>query len=174
MSSSKLELGGRIAPSLRALGTAVVLTVLIASHAGAAVDLAAIQVLPQRGQSADQARRDRYECHNWAVEQSGVAPLSPTVAAEQSDEMSADRTENVVNGAVIGAGVGGIVRGAQNKNPGKGVLAGAAIGAIIGSAASRDTDDAEIEDEPDDYLRALSACLEGRGYAIALPGENSS
>ena len=40
----------------------------------AAEDLGALVVTGQRGQSLEQTRRDRYECHNWAVEQTGVVP----------------------------------------------------------------------------------------------------
>ncbi|WP_263145601.1 hypothetical protein [Pseudomonas sp. RIT-PI-AD] len=35
---------------------------------------------PARGQSADQQARDRYECHSWAVGQSGFDPASAQAA----------------------------------------------------------------------------------------------
>jgi hypothetical protein len=53
------------------------------------------------------------------------------------------------------------------------VLAGATVGAAIG-AATADGREREVEAEvaePSDYLRALTACLEGRGYSVHLPTE---
>src|SRR5436190_23419212 len=44
---------------------------LAALPATAAEDLRALEVRGLRGQSAEQARRDRYECHNWAFAQTG-------------------------------------------------------------------------------------------------------
>jgi type 1 glutamine amidotransferase len=57
----------------------------------AAVDLAAVAAVPQRGQSADQTRRDRYECHNWAVEETGTAPRR----FEPDEDSDHDRAERV-------------------------------------------------------------------------------
>ena len=57
--------------SSKAVFAALLLTV--ASPAAVAQDLRALEVQGQRGQTQEQARRDRYECHNWAVEQSGEA-----------------------------------------------------------------------------------------------------
>ncbi|HLF12558.1 MAG TPA: hypothetical protein VJA26_15255, partial [Gammaproteobacteria bacterium] len=97
-----------------------------AAPAGAAIDLAALQVAPQRGQSADQTRRDRYECHNWAVEQTGVVPqAAPTEDEADDDERArrAERISRVLSGAAIGAGIGGLVRSVRDKNPSNGVLA---------------------------------------------------
>lgn len=145
---------------------------LAAVPARAAVDLAALQVAPQRGQSADQLRRDRYECHNWAVDQTGSMP--PAVPADDRDtkrERRAERIARVLTGAAVGSAVGGVVRAAQDKDPSNGVLAGAAVGAAVGAATSEPRGESSAED-PGDYVRALTACLEGRGYTVTLPGES--
>ncbi len=52
------------------------LLVVACVPAAAVEDLRALEVQGQRGQSLEQARRDRYECHNWAVEQTGEAPAA--------------------------------------------------------------------------------------------------
>ncbi len=39
---------------------------------------------PARGQTAEQQARDRYECHSWAVSQSGFDPAAATSAPAQS------------------------------------------------------------------------------------------
>jgi Family of unknown function (DUF6515) len=47
-------------------------------------------VYPKKGQSADQQAKDRYECHHWAVDQTGFDPSQP--ATNLSDaQLSAKR-----------------------------------------------------------------------------------
>jgi gas vesicle protein len=146
-----------------------VLSVALGS-ASAATDLASIQVVPTRGQSPDQARRDRYECHNWAVEQTGSAPVRVDPGEEAAVERERD-IQRVLTGAGIGSTVGAIV-GAYDEDPitsivGGGVL-GAAVAAITGRGKSKETPDPAAKE----YLRALSACLEARGYEIVVPSES--
>jgi hypothetical protein len=139
----------------------------------AAQDLAAFVVVPQSGQSAEQARRDRYECHNRAVEQSGVTPLRAATATGP-DDIRKRRVRKVITGAAVGALLGGIVRGSRAE-PGRrgdgeaadGALGGAVLGAAAGAIAGRNERDNRDDAAPDDgYLRALEACLAGRGYAL--------
>jgi hypothetical protein len=158
------------------LGLGIAFASAVSLYAYAAEDLSTLQVTPQRGQSADQARRDRYECHNWAVEQTGETPVavSPRERDEPTREERAKRAERVgriINGAAIGASLGGLVRATQDRNPSNGVLAGAAVGAAVGAATARDRERDEEREAaaPSDYLRALTACMEGRGYTVALP-----
>jgi hypothetical protein len=163
--------------SNRAQGLVVaVAAFVVAAPVFGTEDLAALQVQGQRGQSADQARRDRYECHNWAVEQSGQTPVAAAVSEEEASAAKsgqrAERIDRAITGAAIGAGLGGIVSTTQHEDPGQGVLAGAAVGAAIGAATagrSRERDNAAEAEGPSDYLRALTACLEGRGYSVSLP-----
>jgi hypothetical protein len=61
-------------------------------------------VYPRNGQSEEQTAQDRYECHQWAVEQTGFDPTQGE---------------------------------AQSSNSGS----------------------------PEDYRRAIIACLDGRGYS---------
>jgi hypothetical protein len=161
-------------PVGRAARAAVAIAVAAAFCAAAgAVDLSQLQVTPQRGQSADQARRDRYECHNWAVEQSGEVPT--TTPAPNQDAIDAakraDRVARIATGAAIGAGIGGLFGGGHN--PGEDMLKGAAVGSVVGVASGAVHDKKQQKQagpEPGtDYLRALSACLEGRGYTVSMP-----
>jgi len=139
----------------------------------AAVDLSQLQVTPQRGQSADQTRRDRYECHNWAVEQTGEVPT--TMPAPNQDAVDAakraDRIARIATGAAIGAGLGGLFGGGHN--PGEDMLKGAAVGSVVGVASGAVHDKKQQKqagpETGTDYLRALSACLEGRGYTVSMP-----
>jgi hypothetical protein len=159
----------------RAAGRGVVVAAgfALCGAAGAAIDLSHLQVTPQRGQSADQARRDRYECHNWAVEQSGEVPtVTPATNQNEVDAAKrADRVARIATGAAIGAGIGGLFGGGHN--PGEDMLKGAAVGSVVGVATGAAHDKKQQKQagpEPGtDYLRALSACLEGRGYTVAVP-----
>lgn len=140
----------------------------------AAEDLAALEVVGQRGQSLEQTRRDRYECHNWAVEQTGETPTTPPPRDEARSadrELRRERVERALAGAALGAGVGSILTGGRRHDAAERVLVGAAAGAAIGAATARgaDRDDVAEPEGPSEYLRALSACLEGRGYSVRMP-----
>jgi len=152
---------------------AIAVGVVLSASAGAAVDLSQLQVTPQRGQSADQLRRDRYECHNWAVQQTGEVPT--TAPAPNQDQVDAakraDRVARIATGAAIGATLGSIFGGGHNY--GEDIVKGAAVGSVVGVATGAAHDKKQQKQagpEPGtDYLRALSACLEGRGYTVAMP-----
>jgi hypothetical protein len=145
--------------------------------AAAAEDLRALEVQGQHGQSLERTRRDRYECHNWAVEQTGELPAAvpdDRDAEPQAGnrELRRERIDRAIVGAAIGGAIGGILSDGWRRHANERVLAGAAAGAAIGAATTargeRGAVDARAE-EPSDYLRALTACLEGRGYSVALP-----
>jgi hypothetical protein len=145
---------------------------LVAAFPAAAVeDLRTLTVQGQRGQSAEQTQRDRYECHNWAVAQTGESP--PAVpAAGAADDGNGDLKRERIGRAIVGATIGGAIGGLVGDRHGssENVLAGAAAGAAIGAASAGARRKAAAEpEEPSDYLRALTACLEGRGYSVALP-----
>jgi hypothetical protein len=162
MSSSKAALGALLlAASLPAV---------------AAEDLRALEVRAERGQSLEQTRRDRYECHNWAVEQTGETPVAaPSEQGEsraRDRELRRERVDRALAGAAIGGIVGSILGHGHRRHAGDRVLVGAAAGAAIGAATAVGGRRAAAEPaEPSDYLRALTACLEGRGYSVSLPTE---
>jgi hypothetical protein len=147
--------------------------VLAALPAVAAEDLRALEVRGLRGQSQEQARRDRYECHNWSVAETGALPPAAPVAAPP-DAGQADLKRERIGRAIVGATIGGTIGGLLGDwhDHDESILAGAALGAGIGAAtagAGR-KEPPPTPEGPSDYLRALTACLEGRGYAVSLPG----
>ncbi len=142
-----------------------------------------IAVYPAQGQSEQQLRRDRYECHAWAVRQSGFDPATrrtmttPVPRVEPDPPGGHDTAAGALSGAVIGAAVSNPHHAGQ----------GAAVGAVIGAAAGAMSDtarekradrieeayaeraarlDADAAAEGGRYRRALAACLEGRNYAV--------
>jgi hypothetical protein len=146
----------------------------------AVTDLA---VYPARGQGPRDLRRDRYECNAWAVRQSGYDPatMQRTATPEPRVEPDPPTGLGAATGAVSGAVLGAIV--ANPHHSGQGAAAGAVLGAAAGAAsdAAREAQAERIEDayarhaaardarstaEETRYRRALTACLEGRGYTI--------
>ena len=139
-----------------------------------------IFVYPSNGQSPQQTDRDRYECHVWAVQQTGVDPSRPDanpyerVVVQPATPPGAGTATGAVTGAIIGSIIGG------PRNAGAGFVLGAASGAIIGSAADANAQaqahmtqqqinqaQAAGQARADSYRRALGACLEGRGYTVS-------
>src|ERR1700676_4500788 len=90
-------------------------------------------VYPANGQSAEQTERDRYECHVWAVQQTGVDPSRPDTPAYERVVVTPAPGSGAVTGAAGGAIVGSILAGPRNA--GLGLLLGGATGALVGSAA---------------------------------------
>src|SRR6202521_1118773 len=92
-------------------------------------------VYPASGQSAEQTERDRYECHLWAVQQTGVDPSRADASAYERVivQPATPPGANTAVGAIAGGIIGAIIGGPRNA--GAGLVLGAATGAIVGSAA---------------------------------------
>jgi len=52
------------------------------------VDSGQFYVYPKQGQSPDQQAQDRYECHRWAVDQTGFDPSQPKSGMTASELVS--------------------------------------------------------------------------------------
>jgi hypothetical protein len=129
-------------------------------------------IYPTQNQSPDQQSRDRYECHIWAVQQTGVDPTNPQMTGTPPQQ--APQGE-ILRGGARGAAVGA-VGGAIAGDAGKGAAIGAATGALIGGFRRRDQqrrqEQARRQKEQYQgqavgaYNRAIAACLRGRGYTV--------
>jgi hypothetical protein len=129
-------------------------------------------IYPSKGQSPQQQDRDRYECHTWAVQQTGFDPTKPQTAQAPS---APPPGRPVVKGAARGAAVGA-VGGAIAGDAGRGAAAGAAMGGLLGGMKRMDQAKAQGQQQAQQqnmsaqqqagYERALGACLEGRGYTV--------
>jgi len=138
-----------------------------------------VYVYPANGQSPEQTERDRYECHVWAVQQTGVDPSRADASAYERvivQPANPPGTGTAV-GAITGAIIGSVIAGPRNA--GAGLVLGGATGAIIGSAsdaqaqAQAQQTQAQINQSAaagraraDSYRRAIGACLQGRGYTV--------
>jgi hypothetical protein len=140
-----------------------------------------VYVYPTGGQTQDQLGRDRYECHLWAVKQSNFDPSVTAVLPRQRVQVvpMPPSGSDTVAGAVTGAIIGAVVA----RDPGAGAVGGAILGGAAGAVsdgqrearakAVQDRYDqrddarmAKLDEQAGNYRRALTACLEGRGYTV--------
>src|SRR5688572_25580645 len=98
-------------------------------------------VYPQKGQSPQQQQRDRFECHQWAVQQSGFDPTAPQQAQAPPPPPPSSTAPlggpSALRGGARGAAVGA-VGGAIAGDAGKGAAVGAATGALFGGMRKAD------------------------------------
>jgi hypothetical protein len=139
---------------------------------------------PAKGQSKEQQERDRYECYLWAKDQTGFDPSAPTLAPHQRVRVEPIEPtgEQAKAGAITGAVLGAVV--AEPGKEAEGAVKGAIAGAIVGAASEQARVDqarrieaqrqaqldaahaARLERQANNYRRAMSACLKGRGYEV--------
>ena len=142
-----------------------------------------IYFYPTKGQSTEQQSRDHYACYNWAVDQTGFDPSVSSIVPEQRVRVvpmpppGHDTVIMSIAGAVLGALIAG------PRHAGGGALMGAAGGAMAGavSDASRAESARQMEEAYQNrnqardlhkekmalhFRRAMSACMEGRGYTV--------
>jgi predicted lipid-binding transport protein (Tim44 family) len=138
-----------------------------------------LYVYPANGQTPEQTDRDRYECHVWAVQQTGVDPSRADanpyerVVVQPANPPGSGAVAGLIGGAIIGSILAG------PRAAGAGLIIGATTGAVIGSAADANAQaqaaqsQAQINDSieaaharADTYRRAIGACLQGRGYTV--------
>jgi len=151
---------------------------------------------PERGQSEAEQDRDRYACYRWAVQQTGtdpgMTPVRQVVAPAERRRAEPGRAGDgaVLGGAVVGGALGAVV--APRHHTAEGAVLGAILGAAVGAAGQTTRGDTYPSDTyprdsyPRDayppgahgrgpeagsaalppFRRALSACMQGRGYAV--------
>jgi hypothetical protein len=138
---------------------------------------------PKAGQTTEQQSRDQYECYNWAVQQTGFDPGQSAIPTDERVRVvpmpppGHDSATLVIAGAVLGALIGG------PRHALGGALIGASGGAIAGAAsdsarvesarqqeeayaAQNRARDTRLDEKASGFRRAMSACLEGRGYSV--------
>lgn len=138
---------------------------------------------PKAGQTTEQQSRDHYECYNWAVKQTGFDPSQSSIPTDQRVRVvpmpppGHDTATLAIAGAVLGALIGG------PRHAAGGALIGAAGGAIAGAASDSARQESALQQEEAyaardrarnmrsdsraiGFRRAMSACLEGRGYSV--------
>lgn len=129
-----------------------------------------LYVYPAQEQSQEQVGQDDYDCYTWAKQQTGQDPVAAAMAqSEQAPEQQ--KGGHAAKGAVAGAAAGAII-----GDTGDAAKKGAAVGVIAGGAKGRrQKKQAEAQAQQqheqqvaalDDFKRAYSGCMGGRGYNV--------
>ena len=163
---------------MRAIALLVVVT-FVASPAAAQDQY----IYPNKGQSAQQQDKDKYECYGWAKNQSGFDPM----AVPRASKPAPNTPERSVGGGAVGGALGGAAIGSVagligggKKGLGKGAGIGAGVGGLMGGMSAAGENEKASKERRDwerseanqyamnrnNYDRAFAACLEGRGYTV--------
>jgi hypothetical protein len=150
----------------------ILLTVVLAGALGAAgAGAQQLFIYPQRGQSPQQQQQDRFECHQWAVQQTGFDPMMGTAPPPPPPAPTTGALRGAGRGAALGA-VGGAIGG----NAGRGAAIGAGTGAVFGQMrrndqimqgqAQQSAHAQQTSQQMERFNRAVATCLSGRGYTV--------
>lgn len=147
---------------IRPLFISALLLMILAGISGAQISSA--YVYPFKNQTQEQQTQDCYECHSWAVQQTGYDPSRayPNNSTYLDPQPSRSSQPHVLRGAERGSALGA-VGAAITGNAGKGAAAGAAMGGLAGGFRKLD------QSRANGSATAVSpAAIEyGRGYRLA-------
>jgi hypothetical protein len=131
-----------------------------------------VMVYPSKGQTAEQQGKDESDCYGWAKQQTGYDPVAPPppAPAAASPAQKGGAVKGAAKGAASGAAVGAIA-----GDTGEGAAIGATAGAVKGRSQQKkanaaaqqqaqQTAQAAGQAQLDQYKKAFSACMEGKGY----------
>lgn len=150
------------------------LTILSIALAGVInVAMADPIVFPAKGQSDEAMEKDKFSCYGWAKDQTGFDPMkTPTTSTPPPSQ--AKKSGGIIKGGAGGAILGGIIGGSSGAKTG--AVAGGLIGGVRQGSSNRATDRnteqwkqqeaSDYSNNRDQYNRAYSACLEGKGYTV--------
>jgi len=129
-------------------------------------------IYPNKGQTAELISRDKFECHEWAKQQTGIDPMRIATGVQAE---KVQKRGGAFGGAARGATLG-VIGGAIAGNAGRGAAIGAGVGAAGGAMRRRQSNkeqtqsyeaaDRQRQALMDTFNRAFHACLEGRDYSI--------
>ena len=133
-----------------------------------------LYVFPSNNQDKATQEADEFACFKWAKEQTGYDPMNPPKYVPNKVDQSADGS--AVRGAARGA-AGGAAIGAIAGDAGEGAAIGAIVGGVRGRRAKKASDQQQQQannnaataastEAANDYNKAFSACMEGKGYTV--------
>lgn len=132
-----------------------------------------VYAFPAKGQTPETQSKDEFDCFNWAKQETGYDPIAPQApATPQVQQSKGGMIKGGARGAATGAAIGAIAGDA-----GKGAEAGAVGGALLGRRAQKIENQQAQEKaqaqaqsasntQKDQFNKAFSACLEGKGYSV--------
>lgn len=156
---------------LMSSGASLLLLILM-SASGVAQSVIAY---PAKGQGPEQQDRDRFDCYNWAVQQTGYNPQMQQQQYAQAGSSGPSMGGSVVRGAAGGAALGA-VGGAIGGDAGKGAAIGAGVGGLFNGMRRYRSDQEQSQmqsqqaaanaQQMSGFNRAMGACLQARGYTV--------
>ncbi len=133
-----------------------------------------LYVFPSKDQDKATQDADETACFKWAKEQTGYDPMNPTkvVAAQADTSLDGSAVVGAAGGAAAGAAIGAIA-----GDTGQGAAIGAVVGGLRGRRSRVAGDQreqqqneqaaaAKTKELADDYNKAFTACMEGKGYTV--------
>ncbi len=131
-------------------------------------------VYPAKGQSHKQQDKDQWECHQWAVQQTGIDPQK---MSEQTSSGEVYKNHHRILRGTAGGGLLGLAAGSLAGEAGVGAAIGAGVGALVNVVRSRrdietqhavtESAHAQQKAELKRYDRAYCTCLQGKGYTTS-------
>ncbi len=133
-----------------------------------------LYIFPTKDQDQKTQDADEIACYKWAMEQTGVDPINPPQVQAKQADTSLDGS--AVGGAARGAAAGAAI-GAIAGDAGKGAAIGAVAGGLRGRRSRKVGDHVEQQQNNeaaaakekelmDNFKKAYSACMEGKGYTV--------
>lgn len=133
-----------------------------------------LYIYPTKNQDAATQNADETACYTWAKEQTGYDPLNPPTVQAAPVDTSPDGS--AIRGGARGAAAGAAI-GAIAGDAGQGAAIGAVVGGLSGRRQSKQADAAQAQGNQqaaanqsaallNDYKKAFSVCMEGKGYTI--------
>lgn len=130
-----------------------------------------LYVYPQKQQGATQQLTDEQQCYDSAKTQTGYDPNATTTGSKSKTSTSGND-----HAAAKGAARGAVISGAVGGDPGQGAARGALLSGVRSrrkekqqsEQAQKQADATKTQDQQkqDNFKRALSACLDARGYSV--------
>jgi len=133
-----------------------------------------LYVFPSKDQDKATQDADETACFKWAKEQTGYDPMNPTkvVAAQADTSLDGSAVVGAAGGAAAGAAIGAIA-----GDTGQGAAIGAVVGGlrgrrsrVVGDQREQQQNEqaaaAKTKELADDYNKAFTACMEGKGYTV--------
>lgn len=125
-------------------------------------------VYPQKQQTTAQQSMDEQDCYASAKQQSGIDPANLAASTPEAQSPKGGGAKGAARGAAGGAAIGAVAGDA-----GTGAAVGATAGAMRGRAQQKKAkkqaeqqQTAAQQQNLDTFKRAMSACLDARGYSV--------
>jgi hypothetical protein len=138
-------------------------------------------VFPAKSQTPEVQEAEELACLQWSADQLGIKPNTPAPDPKAAGQAAAEKTDEATKGVAVktaakGAAAGAII-GSISGNAGAGAAYGAAGGALVGRRAKKGATaqadaeaqkkvEAEQKAKMDGLKKAMTACLESKGYTV--------